>query len=209
MELETAAAILVGGHSRRMGGQPKATLPLGDRMVLERVLDVAEGLGHPIYLVGAHDGAASDPTLRRLLDRLDRPVLTDRRDDAGPLGGLDTAFSSTGAHQVLLLACDLPFLTTSFLSFLLEQAADAAAVVPAEDDTSLHPLCAVYGRGCHDELRRRLDAGQLRVHDFAAAVGAYMLPRRRWQQFDALGRLLANLNEPADYEQALRWVDEG
>ena len=206
MAAGTVVAILVGGRSRRMGGRAKAALPLGDRTVLERVLDAADGLDHPVHLVAGREAADDDDELVRLLERLGRPVLRDRHPDAGPLGGLEAAFAATGAGRVLLLACDLPFLTLPFLSYLASQGEGGSAVVPAEEDGRCHPLCAVYPASCRARLGEWIEARRLRVRDFARAIDARLLPRPLWQRFDVHGRLLANLNEPADHRQALRWL---
>ncbi|MCY3737581.1 MAG: molybdenum cofactor guanylyltransferase [Gemmatimonadaceae bacterium] len=208
MAADTAVAVLVGGRSRRMGGRAKAALPLGGRTVLERVLHEADGLGCPVGLVAGREAAADGDELARLLERLGRPVVRDLHADAGPLGGLEAAFAATGAGRVLLLACDLPFLTLPFLSWLVSQDSGIQALVPSEEDDRCHPLCAVYPASCRGELRNRIEARRLRVHDFVRAIGARLLPRPQWQRFDADGRLLANLNEPADYRRAMRWLGE-
>ena len=208
MGADTAVAVLVGGRSRRMEGRAKAALPLGDRTVLERVLAAADGLGCPVSLVAGCEAAADGDELTRLLERLGRPVVRDLHADAGPLGGLDAAFAATGAGRVLLLACDLPFLTRPFLSWLVSQSVAGPAVVPAEEDGRCHPLCAVYPGSCRGQLRECIEARRLRARDFVRAIGARILPRPLWQRFDAEGRLLANLNEPADYRRALRWLEE-
>ena len=189
-----------------MGGRAKAALPLGDRTVLERVLDAADGLGCPVSLVAAREPADDGAELARLLERLGRPVVRDRRADAGPLGGLEAAFAATGAGRVLLLACDLPFLTRPFLSFLVSRAEAGSALVP-EEEGRCHPLCAVYPASCRPQLSERIRTRRLRVRDFVRAIDARLLPRPHWQRFDEDGRLLANLNEPGDYRRALRWLD--
>lgn len=195
----TVAAILIGGRSRRMG-RAKAALPLGQGTVLERVLAAVADLPVPVHLVGA--GATADADLAHLVARLALPVHRDRVPDAGPLAGLDAAFAATAADRVLLLACDLPFLTGPFLAWLLEQARGWPAAVPADDGERCHPLCAVYGRGCRPALSAALETGRLRLHDFLGDVGARWLPRRTWAGFDPDGQLLANLNTLADYERA-------
>ncbi len=191
-----------------MEGRAKAALPLGGHTVLERVLHKADGLGCPVALVAGREAAADGVELAGLLERLGRPVVRDLHADAGPLGGLETAFAATGAGRVLLLACDLPFLTLAFLSYLLSQAEGGSAVVPAEEDGRCHPLCAVYPASCRGELSNHIETRRLRAHDFVRAIGARLLPRPLWQRFDPRDRLLANLNEPADYRRALRWLEK-
>lgn len=202
MGLEAVAAVLVGGQSRRMGGRAKAALPLGAGTVLERVLDATRSLDLPIRLVGACAQRSLDPDLLGLLQRLALPVDGDRYAAAGPLAGLDAAFAATGADRVLLLACDLPFLTGPFLAWLLEQGCGWPAAVPADDREHCHPLCAVYGADCRPTLTAALETRRLRLHDFARDVGARWLLPQTWARFDPDGDLLANLNTPADYERA-------
>ena len=81
-------------------GRDKALLPLGGQTLIEHVLAAAHPLGFPRVIIG-------DPTTYA---HLGLSVFPDRRPGLGPLGGLYTALSAT-ATPVLLLACDLPFLT--------------------------------------------------------------------------------------------------
>ena len=97
-------AVLAGGQSRRMG-RDKALLQLGDQTLIERVLAAAHPLGYPRLIIG-------DPAAYA---HLGLPVHPDRHPGLGPLGGLYTALSTTDA-PVLLLACDLPFLTSGLPS---------------------------------------------------------------------------------------------
>jgi len=64
------------------------------------------------------------------------PVIADRIAGAGSLGGLYTALLEAPTEQVLLITCDMPFLTRPLLARLLALGADvdAAARPSAEDD---------------------------------------------------------------------------
>jgi molybdopterin-guanine dinucleotide biosynthesis protein A len=192
-------AILVGGNSRRLG-QPKACLHVGGRPLLQRVLDVTSSLDTPTWLVRAAEPAEA---LAELLHETGVPQLVDKYPDAGPLGGLATALAQTSCQRVLLLACDLPFLSSGFLRWLLDRSPHSTAVVPEDTDAShLHPLCAVYDRGCQTALDQCLDSGRFRVHDFLARLdNKHIVPASKWQAFDT-GGLLANINTEADLAEA-------
>jgi molybdenum cofactor guanylyltransferase len=60
---------------------------------------------------------------------------------AGVWGGLYTALIEAPTEQVLVIACDMPFLTAPFLFHLASLGAKVDAVVRRDAD-GLHPLCA-------------------------------------------------------------------
>ncbi len=203
---DTVVAVLCGGHSRRMGGRAKATLAFADTTVLDRVLTSTAGLDLPRILVRAHERVVEDPELDAQLTATGLPLTRDRHEDSGPLAGLDAAFAATEARRILLLACDLPFLTPAFLAWLLEQGRRESSVVPIDRKKRLHPLCAVYDESCRAELGLSLDTRRLRLQDFVRTIGARQLSPDSWSGFDPNERLLTNLNEPADYETAQAMV---
>jgi molybdopterin-guanine dinucleotide biosynthesis protein A len=53
------------------------------------------------------------------------PVVADGMAGAGVLGGLYTALVEAPTEQVLVIACDMPFLTAPFLSHLASLGAES------------------------------------------------------------------------------------
>jgi molybdopterin-guanine dinucleotide biosynthesis protein A len=143
-----ASAILAGGKATRMGGRQKALLEVGGRPILDRQLDVLPG---EVFVVGA--------TLRDL-PRVDDPV-----PGAGPLVGILAAILHR--PRVLVVACDMPYLSAALIEAL--DRGDADAVVPVCEGR-LEPLCAVYTRACEAPIRRAIAAGDLRATAFHADV---------------------------------------
>ena len=182
-------AVLAGGQSRRMG-RDKALLPLGGQTLIERVLAAAHPLGYPRLIIG-------EPTA---YTHLKLPVLPDRRPKLGPLGGLYTALSATAA-PVLLLACDLPFLTPDFLRHLVNRRGPHQAVVP-HTATGLQPLCALYEPSCLAAVEAAIQADQLGMRDLLSNLNLDLIKEKDWRPYDERGLLFANLNAPAEYERA-------
>lgn len=206
-----AIAILCGGQSRRMGGRPKAALRLQGITVLDRILTITNDLtgklaidGLATVLIGAHESLNEDPALTRLLEATGLPVVRDRTADAGPLAGLEAAFDGTNADRILLLACDMPWLSAEFLQWLLAQADIHGSIAPVDTAGQLHPLCAVYDRACRARLAQNLEQRHLRVQTFARDIGLVGVPAQSWAGFDPAGQLLMNLNDPAQFETAAR-----
>jgi molybdopterin-guanine dinucleotide biosynthesis protein A len=131
--------------------------------------------------------------------RSDVRVVRDRVTASGPLGGLDAALAAARHDALVLLACDMPFVTARFLAHLLALTSGADAVVP-RTERGYHPLCAAYTRACQPAIAARLERGQFRMVDFLADVRVRVVCG---DELAALGdhhRLLANINTPAEYE---------
>jgi molybdenum cofactor guanylyltransferase len=192
-----SAAILAGGQSRRMG-RDKARLELGGQTLIERVLAAVAPLNCPAFLVARQ---ADDYA------RFGLPVVPDLFPGAGPLGGLGTALRHASAPALLLLACDLPFLTPAFLRFLAAQLGTHQAAVPRSPE-GLQPLCAAYARSCLPAVEAALARGERRMHAFCQTLDLRALEPEEWQPFDPRGLLFANLNTPEEYRRACEALAE-
>jgi molybdopterin-guanine dinucleotide biosynthesis protein A len=209
------AAIIAGGQARRLGGRDKAALRIGGTSILERQIAALHGLVGHIFIV------ANDPDRFRAAGV---PVVPDLSPGSGALGGVYTAVSAATGDRTLVVACDLPFLTRGLLARLIEVGRAADIAVP-HGASGLQPLCATYSRACLPELRRRVEAGQLRIADLirhAGEAGARMPAARSGGsseiaasdlhvvelRADELARLgdeevmFFNVNTPADYARA-------
>lgn len=185
----THGAILAGGHARRLGGRDKSRLLVGGRTILARQIEALAPCVSRVLLVGAHSPLPAD---------LDIDVVPDRIVDAGPLGGLDAALAASDG-PVLLLACDMPFVTTPLLAHLIDRLDGVEAVVP-RTERGYHPLCAVFAQQCREPVRARLEAGQLRVRDLLGDLRVRIVEGDDLARFGKADRLLANVNTQADLD---------
>jgi molybdopterin-guanine dinucleotide biosynthesis protein A len=191
-----SVAILAGGQSRRMGCN-KALLELGSSTVLERVIAAAAPLATDFLLITSQTDAFA---------RFGLPLYPDLRTGLGPIGGLYTALEQAPSPVVLLLACDLPFVKTEFLSFLLQGLQDHQAVVPRSAE-GLQRLCAVYTRSCLPAVEQAIARQQFHMTAFHDALDVRILEPTDWQSFDPDHTLFANLNTPEDYKRAQDLVE--
>lgn len=181
-------AILAGGGSRRMG-RDKLFLRLGDKTALELVSEAMRPVVARLRLIGREPSPelpAAEPDIH--------PGL-------GPLSGIETALTSS-ADSVLVIACDLPFVTTPFLRGLVEALpADLDAVVPCPEGDPL-PVCAVYRVACIAEVTRRLERRELSAQAFVRCLKARFLDDLDLGRLDPSRRCLLNVNTPRDLERA-------
>ena len=119
----------------------------------------------------------------------------------GPLRSFERSIRSGGVDRVLVLACDLPFVSSAFVAHLLEANPEADAVVPQTAD-GWHPLCGVYHRRVATHFRARIDGGALRITDALDGLDVHAIVPEEVARFDPDGRLLLNVNTPDDYRRA-------
>lgn len=185
MSKPTAAAVLAGGQSRRMG-RDKALIAPGGISLLERVVRVARSAVADVLVVG-RDRPRDWPLA-------DVPFLADETPGLGPIGGIQTALRHRGA-DLIVLGCDMPHVTAEALSWLSNTAephgdADGLAV---RSGGRLQPLFAVYRLTCLSLIDRRVAEGKLSLTGLVQAgwFTIVEVPAR-------FAPLLLNVNTPDD-----------
>ena len=192
------AAILRGGASRRMGTD-KAWLRLGDPTgptLIEALLALLELDYEPVRILAGKSSAEPYAALGVAVQR-------DLRPHSGPLGAIHTALSRAERDVVLVVACDLPFLTREFLEGLSVLLSGHDAVVPRPDGVPV-PVCAFYSSRCLSAVETRLDRGYLKAADFLEDLAVRWVEGQELAQLDPKGTALFNLNTPEDVERARR-----
>ena len=187
----TAAAVLAGGKSRRMG-RPKPFLTLEGRPLIRRVIDALMDDFSEIFIVAPDEAPFVD---------LGLPVVADSRPGSGALGGVFTAVQAATLPQVLVVACDMPFLNPDLLAHMAVRASGHGAAVPRAAD-GLHPLHAVYAKHSYEALASALDRGMMKLMDVLPALAAVEVDEEEMRRFDPNLYSLFNVNHPDDLERA-------
>lgn len=145
-----AAFVLAGGASTRMGCD-KALLELDGVPMVVHMARLAETLVTSVTVVGPPERYAS----------LGLCVVADRANNIGPLGGITTALTASAADWNLILGCDLPFLSTRWMEWLIARTLKslAQAVVP-ESQRGLEPLAAMYRKDCAQAFSAAIERGR-------------------------------------------------
>lgn len=161
-------------------GQDKARLVWEGVPLVVHQLERLEGLMAGALVIG---GDYSD---------LGLPAVVDEHPGEGPLGGILTALGQS--RSALILAVDMPRVTTATLRALLQRTG-ADAVVPRHPDGRMQPLAALYRASARAKLQAAFDGGVRRVVE---AIGALEI---EW--YDTAADEFRAMNTPAEYEEAL------
>lgn len=184
-------ALMAGGAARRFHGVPKGLAIVDGLRIADRALTALRGATERQVVV------ANDP--RASIWFPHTPIVPDETVGHGPLAGLVTALRAADGLAVLVVAWDMPFVTSALLQALREIGESGAdAVVPVSDRDPIHePLCAYYAPQALQTCERLLAHGQRRAAAlFEALPGAVTL---RGAELEALGdpaHLLRSVDTP-------------
>ena len=179
-------------------GRPKATLPFGPELMLQRV----------VRLVGqAVDRVVVVSAARQELPELPSSVeiVQDLHPDRGPLEGLAAALRTLcdRAEIAFVTACDVPLLAPAFVSRVIELCDGYQVAVPYIDGFS-EPLAAAYRVDVLPHVEGLLTEDRLRPKFLFDLVATRRITAEELTDVDPGLGSLANLNRPEDYRKALK-----
>lgn len=178
--------VLAGGRSVRLG-RDKAAIRFDGRTLLARCVELLQPLVEDLRVAVRAD-QVDEPLRRRF------PLLVDARSDIGPAAGVLAAHSFAPRAAWLVLACDMPQLTSTMLRRLIARRdpVRGATAFRAAADGRPEPLCAIYEPATLGRLQVRVDAGgSSGLRELLVVVNPVLL--------DAPGAdALASINTPED-----------
>lgn len=164
-----AYAILAGGKATRMGGGDKPLRRLGDRTILDHVIErLAAPAGR--LVLNAND----DPSR---FAGYSFPVVADAMADhpgplAGILAGLDWAATQAEVTDLLSVPGDCPFIPRDLASRMIERrAATGTPFACAASGGWTHPVIGLWPVSCRDDLRAALAGGERKIDRFTGRYG--------------------------------------
>lgn len=194
--MQYAGIILCGGSSTRMG-LPKAALPFGPELMLQRVARLLDQAVGPIVVVAAREQELP-PLPPEIL------IVHDRRQGRGPLQGMAAGMSALRgkADAAYVTGCDVPLLRPSFVRRVCRLLGDARIAVPCTEGYH-HPLAAVYRLEVLPHVEALLADDRLRSFYLFERVPTREISAEELTDVDPRLESLLNLNRPQDYFDAL------
>ncbi len=188
--------MLAGGANSRFGGTAKGLLEIGGRRVIDRVYDALRAVTDAQLIV------ANDPAAHSWLP--DVPVVADVLTSAvrGSLVGIHSALSHAQT-PVLVVAWDMPFVTTDLLRELRMRGERARAAVVPSGDAGIEGCCAYYRPEDLTAAARQIERGEMRLSEFVAALpAAVRLQGADLSRFGSPATLFLNINDAGDLAAA-------
>lgn len=193
---------LAGGMSRRLG-RNKAVEEIGGERLIERVINRLSEVSSETVVVVAEESRAQ---------ALDLPdgvrTAADIYPGHGSLGGIFTGLSAARGDYGIVVACDMPFLNTGLLQFMVDLAPDFDVVVPRVDGRP-EPLHAIYSKSCLEPIESRLKRQDLKIALFFEEVRVAYVDEEDIDLFDPERLSFFNVNTQQDLDKALALEAQG
>ena len=190
--------VLVGGKSTRMG-KDKAALRYYGKSQSIHCYEMLTSFCENVFLSNRKGQAEEE-------GQKGYPQIHDKEPflEVGPMGGILSAMAEYPEADWLVLACDLPFVSSGVLEYLLKHrnhGKKATAFVSRHDHLP-EPLCAVYERHCRDFLLAYFQQGKHCPRQFLIQSDAELLVA-------PYTLALENVNNPEELQSSLKKLKEG
>lgn len=190
---DASGFITAGGRSSRMGTD-KAWLQIDGQPLIKRVIAALAPVTTEVAIIANGDG----------YEVLTLPVFSDVHVGIGPLEAIRTALANTRTSRVVLVACDLPFVTSELFEFLLRIPESSRAVIPKGADGKLEPLCAIYCRQLLPLATQLIESGERKVRALFDQVPTRFVEFEEIRHLTHSHLFFENINTLEDYHRAVR-----
>ncbi|MBA4390686.1 MAG: hypothetical protein C0399_07095 [Syntrophus sp. (in: bacteria)] len=152
-------AILAGGQSKRMG-RDKVTVEINRKALINLVYDKAKEVFQDIIIISNN---------HKTIQGIEAPIMRDIMPARSPSVGIVSALVYASNPYVFVLACDMPFLSTDALKYMVNEVAGEDIIIP-RTKWGFEPLHAIYNRSCMAPLFRLIEQNRFKVTDLLPFV---------------------------------------
>jgi molybdopterin-guanine dinucleotide biosynthesis protein A len=201
--LQITGLVLAGGASTRMG-RDKAFLELDGKPLIKIVIERMARVCAEVLIV------AGDV---RPYAGLGVPVVADRFQGVGVLGGLHAGLEAAAHELTLVVGCDMPFLNLDLLRAFVAWAEGFDVVllrhepplrkrsaVGGAEGLFIEPLHGAYRRACLSAIEAAIRAKRRRIISFFPHVRVRYVTPDEVIPFDPDLRSFRNINTPQEWE---------
>ncbi len=180
--VELTGAVLAGGRSRRFGTN-KALFAVGGQTMLERSIALLQPLCGEVLLSASAENAGAYASLGI-------KTVPDGRAGCGPVGGLETLLTVAEGSWLLVLTCDMPFISPATLQELLRHCHEGRQAVAFRlADGSKMPFPLLIGKDALPAVKVQMAADNLRMKALLERLDCLWLKAEDAGEFANINRM--------------------
>lgn len=196
-QIKVGGMILCGGESLRMN-YPKALLPLGPELMLQRVIRIVSEVVSPVIVV-----ASPGQTLPEIPDSV--RIVYDAKPGAGPLPAIAQGLRELelDCQAAFVSACDTPLIQREMIRAILSRLPEHDLAIVREGKR-YHPMAAVYRTSLRELIEEMLAENVQRPIDLVERANSAFLEAEELKNVDPELLGLRNINTREQYFELLR-----
>jgi len=195
MTAACTGVILAGGQNKRFGGQNKAFIRIGEKRIVDHLMDLFGRLFDQLVLV------TNDPAAYTDVDAL---IVTDHYPKRSSLNGLHAGLFAAAHETAFFVACDTPFARESLIRCVLDHMEPKADIVIPSTSAGFEPLFAVYRKSCLPAMAQQLERDRLKIQGLFRKVRVKAVDEAELRRADPELISFFNVNTPEDLTRAER-----
>lgn len=190
-------AILAGGENRRIP-YIKGLLMVNGSTITERNLNILKDIFERVVI------STNSP---EIYFPFGVSLIGDIINERGPMTGILSILTSTGADSVFIVACDMPFVKKDLIRYMKERFEHLSisgikidALIPRSTE-GIEPLAGIYTFNIREKIEESLKIGRKGLHAFLKEVNAVYIEEEELKDIDPEGLSFINVNTLEDYER--------
>ncbi|HTY81475.1 MAG TPA: molybdenum cofactor guanylyltransferase [Dehalococcoidales bacterium] len=187
--------VLAGGKSTRLG-RDKVSEKIGDRSLLEQVINRIDPISKEIIIVTAKERAFAE-----LAGRPNIKFITDIIPGQGSLGGIYSGLVKSDSYYNIVLAADMPFVNAELLRYMAEVSQGYDFVLPRVEGL-FEPLHAIYSKDCIGPIEKIFQNGSKVIIELFNYVKVRYIEVEEINKYDPQHLSFFNINTNEELERA-------
>jgi molybdopterin-guanine dinucleotide biosynthesis protein A len=193
MTAACTGVILAGGQNKRFGGQNKAFIRIGEKRIVDRLMDLFSRLFDQVVLV------TNDPAAYMDVDAL---IVSDHYQKRNSLNGLHAGLFAAAHETAFFVACDTPFAREALIRCVLEHIEPKADIVIPSTPDGFEPLFAVYRKTCLPAMADQLERDRFKIQGLFRKLRVKTVDEAELRRADPELISFFNINTPEDLKMA-------
>ncbi|MBI5632217.1 MAG: molybdenum cofactor guanylyltransferase [Nitrospirae bacterium] len=182
------ALILAGGENNRFLSH-KALAEVRGKRIIETTIELFKKYFNKITI------STNTP---ELFFYLGLPMIGDLMLQKGPMTGIYSSLVSTGAPELFVAACDMPFIQAGVLELIMRHYEGQDAVVPVFEGRP-QPLFGIYSASVRDAMKLHIMQNRKALRDLLQDIHPALIPEEEVRAADPEGRTFININTLEEY----------
>ncbi len=185
-----SAYVLAGGKSSRMGAD-KGLVLFREKPMVQYVLDVLDANFNKTTII----------TTNKDYEQFGYEMIADIIHDIGPAGGIFTAMKHASTDKIFIISCDMPFITSKVVDYLVENS-QSAQICLSFSDENVQPLPGVYSTECAEKWKELVKQGNYKLRDLVMHFRLKTIDTKN--MFGLSDVLFMNINDKKQLDHALK-----